>query len=220
MSKRLQDLTTLLKSGAKSSGNTPRARLKIGETRKFWLGFAFLCLLTTFLINNPFWRASAEQIYQEGDIARESIISPADISTTDTEETERIKQSAREPSNRFSRLNRIAPTKPCRAFVRRGKICSEKTKTANAKRAKLIQTRATRKNPTRSGRARAARKSAKFSRRGASANELDSVTRVLRETATVRFTAIRIGSFSPRKSRCTTGRNRISSQSCKCRKAV
>ena len=55
----------------------PLNRLSVDH--QFWLGFAIFCLLTTFLIHNPFWRASGEQVYKEGDIARESIIAPADV---------------------------------------------------------------------------------------------------------------------------------------------
>ncbi len=72
----------------------PFARLS--ENQRFWLGFAVLCLVTTLLINNPIWRSAGEQVYKEGDIARESIISPADIYFVDDDETERIRQTAEE----------------------------------------------------------------------------------------------------------------------------
>jgi cyclic-di-AMP phosphodiesterase PgpH len=65
------------------------------SVQKFWAGFAFLCILTTLLINNPLWRAAGEQ-YKEGDIARESIISPADITVPDVEATEARRTAARE----------------------------------------------------------------------------------------------------------------------------
>lgn len=68
---------------------------KMSATQRFWSGFALLCLITTLLIHNPFWRAG-EQIYRERDIARESIISPADIYFVDEAETERLRQAARE----------------------------------------------------------------------------------------------------------------------------
>ena len=68
----------------------------LSDRARFWLGFAALCLLTTLLINNPLWRAGGEQAYKEGDIARESIISPADIYFVDEAETARIRQTARE----------------------------------------------------------------------------------------------------------------------------
>jgi cyclic-di-AMP phosphodiesterase PgpH len=70
--------------------------LRLTDDQQFWLGFVVLCLLTTLLIYNPLWRASGEQPYQEGDIARESITSPADIYFNDPEESERLKTQARE----------------------------------------------------------------------------------------------------------------------------
>ena len=72
----------------------PFAKLSIGQ--KFWIGFAFLCIVTTLLLNNPIWRASGETSYKEGEIARESIISPADIYFVDEEETARIRDTAKE----------------------------------------------------------------------------------------------------------------------------
>src|SRR5215204_2247526 len=65
------------------------------SAQRFWAGFAFLCILTTLLINNPLWRASGEQ-YKEGDIVRESVISPADITVPDIETTEGRRTAARE----------------------------------------------------------------------------------------------------------------------------
>jgi hypothetical protein len=62
----------------------------------FWLGFAFLGLATTILLNNPLWNSNSGEIYKEGDVLRESVISPADISQIDIEETEKIRQSATE----------------------------------------------------------------------------------------------------------------------------
>ena len=47
-------------------------------------------VITTLLINNPLWHASAKPQYKEGDIARESIVSPADIYFTDPDEAERF----------------------------------------------------------------------------------------------------------------------------------
>ncbi|MDQ3712284.1 MAG: hypothetical protein M3388_08710, partial [Acidobacteriota bacterium] len=96
MSKRLQDLATPLSEIRRTIGkHVSRPFEGVSDNQKFWISFAFFCLATTFLINNPFWRTTAHQ-YKEGDIARESVISPADISVLDTEETEKIKQSVRE----------------------------------------------------------------------------------------------------------------------------
>ncbi|MEP7148122.1 MAG: HDIG domain-containing metalloprotein [Acidobacteriota bacterium] len=97
MSKRIQDLTpprTRWRKAIWGFVSRPFDAFSIGQ--KFWFGFGFLCLSTTLLINNPIWRASGEISYKEGDIARESIISPADIYFVDEEETARIRDTAKE----------------------------------------------------------------------------------------------------------------------------
>jgi cyclic-di-AMP phosphodiesterase PgpH len=67
---------------------------RITSRQKFWIGFALLSLFTTLLLNNPFLRSGGES-YKEGDVVRETIISPADISATDDAETERLREAAR-----------------------------------------------------------------------------------------------------------------------------
>lgn len=97
MSKRIRDLkspVTEWRQWLFSLIAKPFARLN--DDQQFWLGFVALCLITTFLIYNPLWRSGGEPAYQEGDIARESITSPADIDFTDPEESERLKNQARE----------------------------------------------------------------------------------------------------------------------------
>ncbi len=68
---------------------------RLSADQQFWTGFACLCLFTTLLIHNPLWRASGEQLYKEGEIARESIIAPADVYFTDVEESDRLRLEAR-----------------------------------------------------------------------------------------------------------------------------
>ncbi len=68
---------------------------KLTPNQRFWIGFAFLSLVTTLLINNPIWRTTAAG-YQEGDIARESIIAPADITVENKEETQRLRDASKE----------------------------------------------------------------------------------------------------------------------------
>lgn len=97
MSKRIQDLTpppTRWRKAIWGVVSRPFNELTTGQ--KFWIGFVLLCIVTTLLINNPIWRASGENVYKEGDIARESIISPADIHFVDEEETNRIRETVRE----------------------------------------------------------------------------------------------------------------------------
>lgn len=71
----------------------PFASISVGQ--KFWIAFAVFCVVTTFLIHNPFWRAAGEHQYKEGDIARESIIVPADVIYTDNEQSDRLKEESR-----------------------------------------------------------------------------------------------------------------------------
>ncbi len=68
---------------------------KLSDGQQFWLGFVFLCLIITLLIQNPWWKSGGEQQYQEGDIARESISSPADVYFVDREESDRLKNEAK-----------------------------------------------------------------------------------------------------------------------------
>ncbi len=97
MSKRIRDIRSPVTEWRKwlaEMAAKPFARLS--DRQRFWLGFAFLCIVTTFLIHNPFWRGGSDQAYKEGDVARESIISPADIYFVDPEESERLKNEAKE----------------------------------------------------------------------------------------------------------------------------
>lgn len=96
MSKRIQDMkspATRLRERVFASLGRPFALLSADQ--RFWFGFALLCLVTALLIHNPLWRATGEQPYKEGDIARESIIAPADVTFTDTVESERLKAEAK-----------------------------------------------------------------------------------------------------------------------------
>jgi putative nucleotidyltransferase with HDIG domain len=96
MSKRFPDLASPFSKARKTIGGYfARPFENFSKRQIFWTGFAMLCIVTTFLINNPFWRSSVEQ-YNEGDIAREKITSPADITVTDTEETDKNKQAVRD----------------------------------------------------------------------------------------------------------------------------
>lgn len=97
MSKRIRDLkspVTEWRQWLFSLIAKPFSRLS--DEQKFWLGFVSLCVVTTLLISNPLWRASGDRLYQEGDIASESIISPADIYFNDPDEMERLRTQARD----------------------------------------------------------------------------------------------------------------------------
>jgi putative nucleotidyltransferase with HDIG domain len=97
MSKRIRDLSSPVTEWRRwlvGRVAKPFERMSLGQ--KFGLGFAVLCVLTTLLISNPWWKAAVAPVYQEGDIARESIIAPADISFADAAESERLKTQAKE----------------------------------------------------------------------------------------------------------------------------
>jgi len=181
MSKRLQDLATPLSKIRKETWRfVSRPFEGLSEERKFWFGFAFLCLLTTFLINNPFWRTVAEQ-YKEGDIARESVISPADISVTDTEETERIKQATRESVQPIFTFESKRADEAVQSFRSAWENLGRKTEAANGN-LKANAGEKSEKQTIWTG-AGGAELGKIFSARRFSSNELESITRVLRESS-------------------------------------
>lgn len=99
MSKRLKkDVSTLENLLRNALGVLRKPYDRLSANQRFWIGFAILSLVTTLLINNPLWRTTAAG-YVEGDIARESIVAPADITVEDTEETRRIIEGARSGIN-------------------------------------------------------------------------------------------------------------------------
>lgn len=182
MSKRIRDLATpftRVQRTIVSYGSRPFKALS--ENQKFWLGFAVLCLLTTLLINNPFWRSAPGEQYKEGDIARESIISPADITVADTEETERLRQISRDS---------VQPV-----FTSSGSRAEEAVQSFRSAWENLRRTaeNANSNNNSRSNSNQAANAIWKgagdetvgkvFAARSFSENEIETVTRVLRESA-------------------------------------
>src|SRR5690606_23491193 len=89
MSKRIQDLKSPLTVWRqKAAAIIRRPYDALSPNQRFWIGFGVLSLSATLLVSNPFWRAQSTQIYSEREIARETIISPADITVVDEEATE------------------------------------------------------------------------------------------------------------------------------------
>lgn len=86
--------TNLEKFRTKTLDTLAKPYQSLSSGQKFWIGFVFLCLATTLLINNPFLE-TAPVNYKLGDISRESIISPSDISIEDKEQTQVITESAK-----------------------------------------------------------------------------------------------------------------------------
>ncbi len=89
----------------------------LSDEHKFWLGFAVLCLVTTLLIQNPLWNSSNEITYKEGDIARASITSPADIYFIDPEEAERKIAEAKAGVKPIFRFESNKADQAVRSFV-------------------------------------------------------------------------------------------------------
>src|SRR3569623_1748684 len=95
MSKRIRDLSSPVTEWRRwLLGHLGKPFSYLSENQKFWLAFAVLCVVTTQLVSNPSWRAATAPTYQVGDVARESIISPAEISFADPEEAQRLKTDA------------------------------------------------------------------------------------------------------------------------------
>ncbi len=96
MSKKLPNLAPPFAKTRKRFDNLlTKLSQKFSLKQRFWIGFGFLTLLTTILIYNPFWQPLNNQ-YKEGDILRQTIISPADIIAVNSEETQILTQSARD----------------------------------------------------------------------------------------------------------------------------
>ncbi len=188
MSKRLQELETSFSKMRKKAGNyiaQPFAGLS--ENQKFWLGFCLLCLITTFLINNPFLRAKVEP-YKEGDIARESVISPADITVTDEAETRKNIELTRESVRPIFRYESNRSDEAVQNFRSAWENLQRKTENANANfktngNARSENAKANAKLETQWTGEGGAELGKVFAARKFSSNELDAITRLLRENA-------------------------------------
>ena len=176
----MRDLTKSIQNWRRDIKNYVLKPLNsLSENQKFWLGFAFLCLVTTSLINNPFWRADLVEQYKEGDIARESIVSPADIYLTDTEETDRRRQAIQQS------VRPIFIYEPNRAAEA---VQSFRSVSENLQRKSNVSAANSKINPNsksdkQTGNIAATDLNKIFAARKFTPNELETITRVLRENA-------------------------------------
>ncbi len=180
MSKRAQELSsssTRIRRRIWAAVAAPFLRLSAGQ--RFWIGFAVLCLLTTLLINNPLWNGGGEYTYKEGDIARESIISPADIYFVDEEETDRIKQTARETVAPIFAFEPKRSDEAVQSFRSAWESMERRTEPAGTANKANVNSKAEVKWTGLGG----AELGKVFTARNFSANELDSVVRILREAS-------------------------------------
>jgi cyclic-di-AMP phosphodiesterase PgpH len=190
MSKRIRDLATPLTRVQRVIVNYGSRPFKaLSENQKFWLGFVVLCLLTTLLINNPFWRSAPGEQYKEGDIARESIISPADITVTDAEETDRLRQTSREAVQPIFTSSGSRAEEAVQSFRSAWESLRRTADSADANsnsRTNLNQSSKANSNQTADTKWKGAGDETVgkvFAARNFSQNEIEAVTRVLRENA-------------------------------------
>lgn len=178
MSKRLLDWASPLTKARRAVGSyVSRPFGSLSSEQIFWTGFALLCLITTVLISNPFWRSPVE-LYKEGDIARESIISPADITQINAEETNNLKQDARESVRPIFTSESNRAEQAVQSFRSAWENLARKTESAgNAKSNSNTKTDA---QWTGAGSSELAKT---FTARRFSANELEAIVRILRENA-------------------------------------
>ena len=179
MSKRIKDLQSPLARWSKRLLDAvARPYERLTDDNKFWISFAIVCILTTLLLYNPIWRTPSEIAYKEGDIARETIISPADIYFVDDAATEHNRQTAMEA------IRPIFSYEPKRAdeAVQNFRLAWENlerrlanTNTANRGNSSNKDSQPTAVSGGELGRA--------YSSRKFGAYELDAVARVLRDSA-------------------------------------
>ncbi len=179
MSKRIQDLTpqpTRWRKAIWGFVSKPFAGLSIGQ--RFWLGFSFLCIVTTLLLHNPLWRTSDGTEHKVGEIAHERIVAPADIHFVDEEETNRLRDSARK------KVNEIFASEPKRAdeAVQSFRTAWESIERKSSVAASNKSNSSNRSEPSTSAAGNSDLTRA-FALRKFSANELEAVARILRENA-------------------------------------
>ena len=178
MSNRIQEIQSPTQRLRRKVWNAVKGPLGgFSQRQQFWIGFAFLSIVTTLFIQNPIWQSAGENFYNEGDIAREAIIAPADIYFEDIAATERERETVR------------ASIRPIFSLEsRRGDEAVQNFRSAWEKLNRSQDSAANRTNSnsqkapewTGSGGAELGKV---FSSRRFTSNELDSITRLLRENA-------------------------------------
>ncbi len=180
MSKRIEEMSsTSAKWQKKIRDLFGRPLEKLSGNQKFWSGFVFLCLLTTLLIDNPIGRATSEAFYNVGDIARESIVSPADIYSVNEEETEKLKQTMRDS------VSPIFTAEPKRSdeAVQNFRSAWEDLQRKMEKAPSAANSNTNKQGSTQWAGAGGPELGAVFASRRFSSNELEALTRILRENS-------------------------------------
>lgn len=179
MNKKLQEIKSPLAKRFNSVVSSVRAPFeRLSSTQRFWIGFAILCIGTTVLINNPWWRAG-ETGYRLGDIAREAIISPADINFVDEAATAAEREAAATTVAPIFSYEQRRADEAVQNFRSTWESLQRSSETAaNANRANSnSRPEAVWEGPEGSELGKI------FTARRFSSNELESVNRILRESA-------------------------------------
>jgi putative nucleotidyltransferase with HDIG domain len=117
MNKQIREITPPLTRWRRwIAGQLSRPLALLSSDQKFWLGFALLCITTTIFIQNPFWQPARFLDVKEGDISREAIISPADITYFDPEALERSRAAARSTVKPVFRFESGRPDQALQGF--------------------------------------------------------------------------------------------------------
>ncbi len=151
---------------------------RISADQRFWIGFALLALTTTILINNPLWR-TGDPGYRVNDIAREAIISPADIYSIDEEATAIERENAASAIAPIFSYEQRRADEAVQSFRSSWESLQRQNDASNSANRGNTNVAANKSwaGPNGEELARV------FSARRFSSNELESVTRVLRESA-------------------------------------
>lgn len=179
MSSRIQELQSPFQKWRRKIWGAVKGPLdRFSPNQRFWIGFALLCLLTTLLIQNPIWESAGENFYKEGDIAREAIYSPADIYFVDEAKTEKEREAVR------ANIKPIFFYEPKRAdeAVQNFRSAWEKLQRSPDTAANKTNTNSNTKDPAWAG-AGGEDLGKVFTSRNFSSNELEAVSRLIRENA-------------------------------------
>ncbi len=150
----------------------------LSPNQRFWIGFALLSLTTTVLIYNPWWR-NIDQGYREGDIAREAVISPADIYFVDEAATENEREAARSAITPIFSFEQRRADEAVQSFRSAWELMQRRSEAAYSSNGANSNSSS---NLTWSG-AGGDGVAKIFTSRRFSSNELESVARVIRENA-------------------------------------
>ena len=186
MSKRIEDLktpTVRWRGRIRSAGSSVFGFFS--SRQLFWFGFAFLSIVTTILLFNPIWRTNSELAYKEGDIARETIISPSDIHFVDEDETEKVRESAKEAIDPIFNFEPRRAEEAVQTFRTAWEDAERKSRpVANTNKSNSSANKGNSNVRSESNIAKGGIDFAKvFAMRRFSPNELEAVARVIRENA-------------------------------------